>query len=176
MNKFATLHIMINKIIVLNNWQYEQRLEKKNKITYVSIAWSKRKKKQLYYDSQSMKLDTIWKISMNACNKTVQQSKTCYTCEKLNHFFRDCTQNKYKNKLKFYDNNNNNNSYILVTSIKSTHEENLCYVCWVNKTLWGRKSLAVYTTATRSRDDKTETMYQICLRWLHVREWMFLSF
>ncbi len=45
MNKFATLHAMISKTIVLNNWQYERRLEKKNKIAYVSIAWSKRKKK-----------------------------------------------------------------------------------------------------------------------------------
>ncbi len=74
------------------------------------------------------------------------------------------------------NNNNNNNSYILVTSIRLTHEGNLCYVCRVNKILWGRKSLAAYTTATRSRDDKTETIYQICSRWLHIREWMFLSF
>ncbi len=50
-----------------------------------------------------MKLNAIQKISMNACDKTAQQSKTCYTCKKLNHFFRDCTQNKYKNKLKLYD-------------------------------------------------------------------------
>ncbi len=103
MNRLATLHAMINKAIVLNNRQYERRLEKKNKIAYVSIARSKEKKKQLYYDSQSMKLDAIRKISMNARDKTVQQSKTCYTCEKLDHFFRDCTQNKYKNKSKLYD-------------------------------------------------------------------------
>jgi len=102
-NRFATLHAMISKTIVLNNRQYERRLEKKNKIAYISIARSKEKKKQLYYDSQSMKLDATRKISTNACNKTVQQSKTCYTCEKLDHFFRDCTQNKYKNKSKLYD-------------------------------------------------------------------------
>ncbi len=71
MNKLATLHAMISKTIMLNNWQYKQRLEKKNKIAYVSVAWSKRKKKQFYYDSQSMKLDAIWKISTNACEKTV---------------------------------------------------------------------------------------------------------
>ncbi len=75
-----------------------------------------------------------------------------------------------------YINNNNNNSYILVTLIRSTHEKNLCYVCQVNKTLWDRKSLAVYTTTTRSQDDKTETMYQICSRWSLVKEWVFLSF
>jgi len=103
MNRLATLHAMISKAIVLNNRQYERRLEKKNKIAYVSVARSKRKKKQFYYNSQSMKLDAIRKISMNARDKTVQQSKTCYTCEKLDHFFRDCTQNKYKNKSKLYD-------------------------------------------------------------------------
>jgi len=102
-NKLATLHAMISKAIMLNNRQYKRRLEKKNKITYVSVAWSKRKKKQFYYDSQFMKLDAIQKILINAHEKIVQQSKTCYTCKKLNHFFRDCTQNKYKNKSKSYD-------------------------------------------------------------------------
>ncbi len=72
--------------------------------------------------------------------------------------------------------NNNNNLYTFMTSIRLTHERNLCYVCWVNKTLWSIKSLAVYTTAICSRDNKTETLYQICLRWLHVREWVFLLF
>ncbi len=50
-----------------------------------------------------MKLDATRKISMNARDKTVQQSKACYTCEKLSHYFKNCTQNKYKNKLKSYD-------------------------------------------------------------------------
>ncbi len=50
-----------------------------------------------------MKLDAIRKISMNARDKMIQQSKACYTCKKLDHFFRDCIQNKYKNKSKFYD-------------------------------------------------------------------------
>ncbi len=50
-----------------------------------------------------MKLDATQKISINACDKTIQQSKTCYICKKLNHYFKDCTQNKYKNKSKFYD-------------------------------------------------------------------------
>ena len=35
----------------------------------------------------------------------------------------------YCNNNNLYDNNNNNNSYILMTSIRSTHEKNLCYVC-----------------------------------------------
>ncbi len=63
----------------------------------------KKKRRRSYYDSQSMKLDATRKISTNARDKTVQQSKTCYTCEKLNHYFKDCTQNKYKNKSKSYD-------------------------------------------------------------------------
>ncbi len=50
-----------------------------------------------------MKLDAIWKISMNACDKIIQQSKACYICKKLDYFFRDYTQNKYKNKSKLYD-------------------------------------------------------------------------
>ena len=62
-----------------------------------------------------------------------------------------------------------------MTLIKLTHERNLCYVCRVNKILWGRKSLTIYATATRSQNNKAETMYQICLWWLHVREWVFLS-
>ncbi len=50
-----------------------------------------------------MKLNAIQKILMNARNKTVQQSKTCYTCKKLSHYFKNCTRNKYKNKSKSYD-------------------------------------------------------------------------
>ncbi len=70
----------------------------------IVLSWKFKKKRwQSYYDSQSMKLNAIQKILMNACNKTVQQSKTCYTCEKLNHYFKICTQNKYKNKSKLYD-------------------------------------------------------------------------
>ncbi len=40
---------------------------------------------------------------MNTYDKTTQQSKTCYTCKKINYFFKDCIQNKYKNKSKLYD-------------------------------------------------------------------------
>ncbi len=58
--------------------------------------------------------------------------------------------------------NNNNNSYALVTLIRSNHEKYLCYVCWVNKILWGRKSLAIYTAASRSQNNMIETMYWIC--------------
>ena len=63
----------------------------------------KKERQQSYYDSQSMKLDATWKISTNVRDKTVQQSKTCYTCKKLSHYFKDYTQNKYKNKSKSYD-------------------------------------------------------------------------
>ena len=50
-----------------------------------------------------MKLNATRKISMNARDKMIQQSKACYICKKLNYFFKDCTQNKYKNKSKLYD-------------------------------------------------------------------------
>ena len=70
----------------------------------IVLSWKLKKERwQSYYDSQSMKLDATRKISMNTCDKTVQQSKTCYTCKKLNHYFKNCTQNKYKNKSKSYD-------------------------------------------------------------------------
>jgi len=71
MNKLATLHAMISKAMMLNNQQYKRRLEKKNKIAYISIAWDKKKKKQLYYNSQSMNLDATRKILINTCDKTV---------------------------------------------------------------------------------------------------------
>jgi len=96
---------MIFRVMIINNRQYEKCL-KKDKESTMSIVLSrkfKKKRQQSYYDSQSMKLDATQKISMNARNKTVQQSKTCYTCEKLSHYFKNCTQNKYKNKLKSYD-------------------------------------------------------------------------
>ncbi len=34
----------------------------------------------------------------------------------------------------------------------------LCYLYQVNKTLWERKSLVVYTTASRSRNNKIDTV------------------
>ncbi len=70
----------------------------------IVLSWKFKKKRwQSYYDSQSIKLNAIWKILMNACDKTVQQSKTCYIYEKLSHYFKNYTQNKYKNKSKFYN-------------------------------------------------------------------------
>ncbi len=73
----------------------------------IVLSWKFKKKRwQSYYDFQFIKLDATWKILMNACNKTVQQSKTCYICKKLNHYFKDYIQNKYKNKSKFYDKQN----------------------------------------------------------------------
>ncbi len=104
-DKLVNLQKMIFRAMIINNRQYEKCL-KKDKESTMSIVLSrkfKKKRQQSYYDSQSMKLDATQKISMNARNKTVQQSKTCYTCEKLSHYFKNCTQNKYKNKLKSYD-------------------------------------------------------------------------
>ncbi len=36
--------------------------------------------------------------------------------------------------------------------------ETLCYLYWVNKTLWERKSLVVYTTASRSWNNEIDTV------------------
>ncbi len=104
-NKFVNLQKMIFRAMIIDNRQYKRRLKKDKELT-MSVVLSrkfKKKRRQSYYDSQSMKLDAIRKISTNACSKTVQQSKTCYTCRKLSHYFKDCTQNKYKNKSKSYD-------------------------------------------------------------------------
>ncbi len=104
-DRLVDLQKMIFRVMIIDNRQYERRLEKdKESITSVVLSRKfKKKRQQSYYDSQSMKLDATWKISTNARDKIVQQSKTCYTCEKLDHYFKNCTQNKYKNKSKPYD-------------------------------------------------------------------------
>ena len=43
------------------------------------------------------------------------RGKDCYTCGKLEHFSRECTQNKYKNKFSSYD---NHGKIIATTKIK----------------------------------------------------------
>ncbi len=104
-DRLADLQKMIFRAVIIDNRQYERRL-KKDKESTMSVVLSrkfKKKRRQSYYDSQSMKLDATRKISTNARDKTVQQSKTCYTCKKLSHYFKNCTQNKYKNKSKSYD-------------------------------------------------------------------------
>ena len=104
-DKLVDLQKMIFRMMIIDNRQYERRLKKDKESTMsVILSWKfKKKRRQSYYDFQSMKLDATWKISMNTRDKTVQQSKTCYTCEKLSHYSKNCTQNKYKNKSKSYD-------------------------------------------------------------------------
>ncbi len=104
-DRLVDLQKMIFRAMIINNRQYERRL-KKDKESVMSVVLSrkfKKRRRQSYYDSQSMKLDATRKISTNARDKTAQQSKTCYTCKKLNHYFKNCTQNKYRNKSKSYD-------------------------------------------------------------------------
>ncbi len=104
-DRFINLQKMIFRAMIIDNRQYERCLKKDKKLTMSVVLNRKFKKRQWqsYYDSQFMKLDATWKISTNACDKTVQQSKTCYTCKKLSHYFKNCTRNKYKNKSKSYD-------------------------------------------------------------------------
>ncbi len=104
-DRLVDLQKMIIRAIIIDNRQYERRLEKDKESTMSVVLNRKFKKerRQSYYGSQSMKLDATRKISTNARDKTVQQSKACYTCEKLSHYSKNCTQNKYKNKSKSYD-------------------------------------------------------------------------
>ena len=90
-NKFKSLHDMITKTVVLNNQQYKRRLKKKNKFAVTSVRRSKEKSQKLYYDSQFMKLNATCRISMNAHDKTVVQEQVCYTCNKVEHYFRECS-------------------------------------------------------------------------------------
>ncbi len=72
-NKLVDLQKMIFRVVIIDNRQYERHLKKEKELT-MSIVLSrkfKKKRRQSYYDSQSMKLDATWKISMNACDKTV---------------------------------------------------------------------------------------------------------
>ncbi len=78
-----------------------------------------------------MKLDATQKILMNICDKTAQQSKTCYTCKKLNHYFKDCTWNKYKTKSKFYDKQDKFFA-IMKEDQKDKHQALLWITCYKN--------------------------------------------
>ena len=111
---------MIIRAVFINNRQYERRL-KKNK--YHSMILNKKFKKknyrQLYYESQSMKIDVTQKrFSKSSGRKPLNKQnkgKGCYTCGKLGHFSRKCIQNKYRNKSSSYD---NHGKIIAITEIK----------------------------------------------------------
>ena len=65
-----------------------------------------------------MKIDAIQRKSYQTLDRKsqnkVQRKKDCYTCEKIEYFLRECTQNKYKNKFSSYD---RNDKIIAVTKI-----------------------------------------------------------
>jgi len=60
-DRFVDLQKMIFRAMIINNRQYERRLKKdKESITPVVLSRKfKKKRRQSYYDSQSMKLDAI---------------------------------------------------------------------------------------------------------------------
>ena len=66
-----------------------------------------------------MKINVIQKrFSKSSIRKSLNKqnkSKDYYICVKLEHFSRECTQNKYKNKSSLYD---NHGKIIAITEIK----------------------------------------------------------
>ncbi len=172
-DKLNDLQKMIFRMMIIDNRQYERHLKKdKESTTSIVLSWKFKKRQwQSYYDSQSMKLDATWKISTNACNKTVQQSKTCYICEKLNHYFKDCTQNKYKNKSKFYD--KQDKSFATMKKVKKNTHDSLfwteCYddqCCmhlsdkkdseWYSKFSWKNRFYAATHHQSKVHDEKSD--------------------
>ena len=70
-----------------------------------------------------MKIDVIQKKFNKSSRRKpfnkLNRDKDCYTCDKLGHFFRKCTQNKYKSKLSLY---NNHGKIIAATEINFTDD------------------------------------------------------
>ena len=81
--------------------------------------------RQSYYEPQSMKIDVtqrkFFQTSKRKSQNKIQKEKNCYTCDKLEHFFKKCTQNKYKNKSSSYD---KNDRFIAITKIAKQDEHN----------------------------------------------------
>ena len=53
-------------------------------------------------------------------NKILRKQKY-YTCKKMKHFFKECTQNKYKNKSSSYD---KNDRFVTIIKVVKTDEHN----------------------------------------------------
>ena len=81
--------------------------------------------RQSYYKSQSIKIDItqrkFQKTSERKSQNKILKEQECYTCKKLRHFFKECIQNKYKNKSSSY---NKNNRFIAITKIIKTDNHN----------------------------------------------------
>ncbi len=110
-----------------------------------------------------MKLDAIWKISMNTRNKTVQQSKTYYICKKLSHYFKNCTQNKYKNKSKSY-NKQNKSFAAMKEDQKDKHQALSWTACYKNNChthLSDKKDSKWYSKLSRKNRFYAATHHQL---------------
>ena len=169
--------------MIIDNRQYERCLKKDK---HHSVMLSKKQKekdhRQSYYESQSIKINVIQRkfyltFERKPQNK-LQRDKDCYTCEKLKHFSRKYTQNKYKNKFSSYD---KNNRIIAVTKIVQQDEhnrllwtacyDNSCYthlnnkegLKWFSKSLRRIKFLAATHRQSDVHDENNEKKFFIII-------------
>ena len=117
---------MIIRAVIIDNRQYERRLEKDKHHSMMLKKKLKRKDHcQPYYKPQSMKINVtqrkLYQTSDKKPQNKVQREKGCYTCEKMRHFSKEYTQNKYKSKLSSY---NKNDRFTAATKIVKTDDHN----------------------------------------------------
>ena len=125
-DRLNNLQEMIIRAIFINNRQYESRLKKdKHHSIMLSKKFKEKDYRQFYYESQSMKINVTQRKFQKASERKSQnkllREQECYTCEKMRHFFKKCTQNRYKNKSSLYD---KNDRFITITKTAKTDEHN----------------------------------------------------
>lgn len=135
-DRSTTLQKMIRKAIILNNRQYERRLKKQERNSFTSAIRVKDRARKPYYRPQLMKINATQRYEKpreerfvkqleRKLNDFRQKSKECYTCEKLEHFLRKCTQNRYKDKSKSY--NKQGKSFAAVERTERDKHNNLSW-------------------------------------------------